>query len=61
MIVPMKKVSLITLGEERDACLHTLRKLGLVQIEIREGRGERLASYREKIARPGNGSDFVAA
>ena len=43
MIVPMKKVSLITLGDHKEATLKKLRKLGIVHIEINEGFGEKLA------------------
>lgn len=51
MIVPMKKISLITLGDQREKTLKTLRALGIMHIEISEGTGERLAEYREQIAR----------
>ncbi len=50
MIVPMKKVSLITLCDKKEATLKTLRKLGIVHIEISEGSGEKLAQYQEQIA-----------
>ena len=49
MIVPMKKVSLIIQGEEKIHALEKLRKLGIIQIEISEGRGEKLASLKEQI------------
>ena len=49
MIVPMKKVSLIMLGDQKEAALKKLRKLGAVQIEITEGSGENLATMREQI------------
>ena len=49
MIVPMKKISLITLGEQKEAALQKLRALGIVQIEISEGGGERLAHYKEQV------------
>ena len=39
MIVPMKKVSLIVLDGERKHALKKLRKLGLLHIEIKEGKG----------------------
>ena len=38
MIVPMKKVSLIVLDGERTNALKKLRKLGLLHIEIKEGK-----------------------
>ncbi len=50
MIVPMKKVSLIIRDEKKNEVLKTLRKLGMLHIEITEGSGERLASLREQIA-----------
>ena len=37
MIVPMKKVSLIILGDKKAETLKKLRKLGLMHIEIAEG------------------------
>ena len=49
MIVPMKKVSLIIMGDQKEQALKKLRKLGTVQIEITEGSGEKLASLREQI------------
>ena len=42
MIVPMKKVSLIVLGGEKNDALKKLRRLGLLHIEIKEGKGPRL-------------------
>ncbi|MBE6749822.1 MAG: ATPase [Ruminococcaceae bacterium] len=49
MIVPMKKISLITLGEKRKETLKKLRKLGIVHIEINEGFGEKLNELKEQI------------
>ncbi len=49
MIVPMKKVSLIVLNNERQQVLKKLRHLGLLHIEITEGSGERLVELGEKI------------
>ncbi len=49
MIVPMKKISLIIRGEKKKEALKTLRKLGLIHIEIAEGSGERLAELHEQI------------
>ncbi len=49
MIVPMKKVSVITLGEKKKETLKKLRKLGIIHIEIGEGSGEKLSLYREQI------------
>ena len=50
MIVPMKKISLITMGDKKTKTLKELRKLGLVHIEIAEGYGEKLAALKEQIA-----------
>ncbi len=47
MIVPMKKISLIVLESEKKEALKKLRKLGLLHIEITEGRGPRIAELRE--------------
>ena len=49
MIVPMKKVSLIVMGAQKEDALKKLRKLGTVQIEITEGSGEKLPALREQI------------
>ena len=49
MIVPMKKVSLIILGDKKTQALKKLRKLGLMHIEITEGSGEKLKELKEKI------------
>ena len=50
MIVPMKKVSLIIRGSEKDKTLKKLRSLGILHIEITEGTGERLANLKEQVA-----------
>ena len=50
MIVPMKKVSLIIMGDKKEATLKKLRKLGMVHIEITEGSGERLNELKEQIS-----------
>lgn len=49
MIVPMKKVSLMILGSRKSEALKALRKLGLMQIEITEGSGQRLITLKEQI------------
>jgi len=49
MIVQMKKISLLTLGAQKEETLKKLRRLGIVHIEISEGTGERLARLREDI------------
>ena len=49
MIVPMKKVSLITMGDKREDTLKKLQKLGIVHIEISEGFGEKLNQYKDQI------------
>ncbi len=60
MIVPMKKVSLILMGDKKAEALKKLRKLGLVHIEITEGSGQRLTELKEKISTLENGL-FIAA
>ncbi len=50
MIVPMKKVSLITLGNKSTDTLKKLRKLGIVHIEITEGSGGRLIELKERLS-----------
>ncbi len=50
MIVAMKKISLIIMGDKKTDTLKKLRKLGLVHIEISEGSGERLNQLKERIA-----------
>ena len=50
MIVPMKKVSLIIMGDKKKETLKKLRKLGIVHIEIAEGYGEKLTQLKERIA-----------
>ncbi len=49
MIVPMKKVSLIILGDKKAETLKKLRKLGLMHIEIAEGTGERINELKAQI------------
>ena len=50
MIVPMKKVSLIVKGDKKTEILKTLRKLGILHIEITEGAGKNLEKLKEKYA-----------
>ena len=50
MIVPMKKVSLIIKGDKKRETLKELRKMGILQIEIAEGSGEKLDKLREKLS-----------
>jgi len=50
VIVPMKKVSLLILGDRKNEALKKLRKLGLVHIEIAEGSGEKLNELKERIS-----------
>ncbi len=49
MIVPMKKVSLIILGDKKKETLKKLRKLGIMHIEITEGSGEKITKLKEQI------------
>ncbi len=60
MIVPMKKVSLIVLDSERKNALRKLRRLGLLHIEIKEGKGTRLLELKEQIASLEKGRFAVA-
>ncbi len=50
MIVPMKKVSLMIMGDKKTDTLKRLRKLGIVHIEITEGSGKRIDELKEQIA-----------
>ena len=50
MIVPMKKVSLIIMGDKKEDTLKKLRKLGMVHIEITEGSSEQLNELKEQIS-----------
>ena len=50
MIVPMKKISLIVMGDKKTETLKKLRKLGILHIEIAEGKGERLVSLKNRIS-----------
>ncbi len=50
MIVPMKKVSLVILENEKQTVLNKLRKLGLVHIEKTEGSCEKLEQLNEQIS-----------
>ena len=49
MIVPMKKVSLIVMGDKRAEALKELRKMGLMHIEITDGAGERINELKAQI------------
>ena len=46
----MKKLSLITLSDEKEDTLKKLQKLGTVHIEISEGFSEKLEQFKEQIA-----------
>ena len=50
MIVPMKKVSLIIMGDKKTETLEKLRKLGIIHIEIAEGSGQKLEELKEKLS-----------
>ena len=50
MIVPMKKVSLIIKGDKKTETLKRLRKLGILQIEITEGSGEKLDKIKGQVS-----------
>ena len=51
MIVPMKKVALIIKGNKKTETLKELRRLGILQIEIAEGSGEKLESLKAKLTK----------
>ena len=46
----MKKVSLFMLASRKKEALKKLRRLGLLQIEITEGRGDRVQRIKEEIS-----------
>ena len=46
MIVPMKKISLVVLENERREALKNLRKLGVLHVEEVSGSSEELSSYK---------------
>ncbi len=50
MIVPMKKVSLIIMGDKKTETLKKLRELGMIHIEITEGSSEHLNELKEQIS-----------
>ncbi len=50
MIVPMKKVSLIIMGDKKTETLKKLRRLGILHIEITEGSGEKLSNLKEQVS-----------
>ena len=50
MIVPMKKVSLIILGDKKIETLKKLRKLGILHIEITEASSEKLNQLKATIS-----------
>ncbi|MBR2503231.1 MAG: hypothetical protein IKB62_03805 [Oscillospiraceae bacterium] len=50
MIVPMKKVSLIVLGDKKAESLSQLRKLGLMHIEMTEGVSERINELKGQVS-----------
>lgn len=49
MIVPMKKVSLIIMGDKKSETLTKLRKMGVMHIEIAEGNGGRINELKAQI------------
>ncbi len=50
MIVPLKKVSLIIMGDKKTETLKKLRKLGILHIESVEGSGEKLEDLKGKVS-----------
>lgn len=49
MIVPMKTISLFMAGEQKNDALKKLRRLGIVHIEITEGKGEHLEQLFQNV------------
>ena len=49
MIVPMKKISLMVMGDKKRETLKKLRKAGILHIEISEGSGKRIDELKEHI------------
>ena len=50
MIVPMKKISLMVMGDKKRETLKKLRKAGILHIEITEGSGKRIDELKEQIS-----------
>ncbi len=50
MIVPMKKISLIIMGDKKTETLKKLRKLGILHIESVEGSGKKLEDLKERVS-----------
>ncbi len=50
MIVPLKKVSLIIMGDKKSETLKKLRKLGILHIESAQGSGEKLEELKERVS-----------
>ncbi len=50
MIVPLKKVSLIIMGDKKSDTLKKLRKLGILHIESLEGSGKKLEELKERVS-----------
>ncbi len=50
MIVPMKKVSLIIMGDKKSETLKKLRKLGILHLESVEGSGKKLEELKERVS-----------
>lgn len=59
MIVPMKKVSIVVLNNERKQALEQLKKIGVVHLEQLEGNGEKLAAYKESSGNAMNASAIL--
>ncbi len=50
MIVPMKKISLMVMGDKKRETLKRLRKAGILHIEITEGSGKKIGELKTQIA-----------
>ncbi len=50
MIVPVKKISLMVMGDKKRETLRKLRKAGILHIEITEGSGRKIEELKERIS-----------
>lgn len=50
MIVPMKKISLLTMGHEKTKTLKALRSLGMMHIESKDGTSEKLGKLQDQLS-----------
>lgn len=60
MIIPMKKVSLVLLNNEKETALKALRKCGLVHLEKIEGTGEKLAGLKASSSKLSDAASLLS-